>query len=238
MTRSETLFEKFCANSGIKCVPIHTGGIRTPDYELTIDGQRVIVEVKEIDRNKNEQESLRNHGREEGHGTPGDRVRGKIKKASGQIKALTEGIYPSILVLFDLTWGGHLDPYYIRVAMYGLEQIHMKVPRNPSISPYATGMSYGPERKMTKDDNTSISAIGVLRVPGPNKIMLEVYHNRYASVELEMELLAKYGIPQFKLEDDLPGSTAKWKELRRCAMRTLHLAASRNCTGETPVPPG
>lgn len=213
MTHAETFFEKFCATAGIKCDPIQTERDRTPDYELTIEGQRIIVEVKEINRNKDEKEPLRQHGREEGHGTPGDRVRGKIRKASPQIKALTKGIYPSILVLFDRTWGGHLDPYYIRVAMYGLEQIHMNVPINPSISPYATGMSYGPKQKMTAGDNTSISAIGVLSTPGPNEIVLNVYHNKYAAVPLDPKLLAEHSIHQFKLEDEVSEKTAKWKDL-------------------------
>jgi hypothetical protein len=213
MTYSETFFENYCANSGIKYDPIRTGKTRTPDYELTINGQRIIAEVKEIDRNKDEQNSLRQRACEEGHGTPGDRVRGKIKKASPQIKALTKGIYPSILVLFDRTWGGHLDPYYIRVAMYGLEQFHMKVPINPSISPYAAGMNYGPKQSMTEEHNTSISAIGVLSAPGPNEITLNVYHNKYAAIPLDPRLLAKHRVHQFRLEDEVSGKTAKWKEL-------------------------
>ena len=43
--------------------------------------------------------------------------------------------------------------------MYGLEQIDIAVPRDRSVSPHATGMSYGPERKMTEDQNTSISSL-------------------------------------------------------------------------------
>jgi hypothetical protein len=217
MTQSQTLFEKFCSDSGIKCVHIQTEKTKTPDYELTIDGQKVIVEVKEIIRNKDEQEYdrlIKERGIAGGTNTPGDRVREKIRKASPQIKMLTRGIKPSILVLLDRGLiAGHLEPYNIRVAMYGLEQVHINVPRNPSISPYATGMSYGPKRKMTDNHNTSISAIGGLLTLVPNEIILYVYHNKYAAVPLDPKLLAKYGIRQFVLEDEVPGKTAKWKEL-------------------------
>jgi hypothetical protein len=212
MTHSEIFFKKYCARLEIKCIPFQTGESKTPDYELIIDEQRIIVEVKEIDRNRSEHESLRQYGREEASGVPGDRVRRKIWKASSQIIALTQEIYPSILVLYDLTRGGHLNPYLIRVAMYGLEQIDVMVPVNPSESPYYTGMSYGPKRRMTKDNNTSISAIGVLSTPRPYEIVLDIYHNKYAAVPLNPQLLTKYIIHQFILEDELPGKTAKWKE--------------------------
>ena len=104
MTLSETLFEKFCSDSEIKCVFIQTGETKTPDYELTIDGQQIIVEIKETNRNKDEQEYdrlIKEQGFAVGTNTPGDRVREKIRKASPQIKKLTTGIKPSILVLFD-----------------------------------------------------------------------------------------------------------------------------------------
>jgi hypothetical protein len=217
-TQSEKLFEDCCANAGLACTRISEEASRTPDYELTIDGQRIVVEVKEFSRNKDEQESDRLLS-ERGYGsvlsnTPGDRVRKKITDSSAQIKARTQGTYPSILVLFDRGQiAGHLDPYNIRVAMYGLEQIHIAVPRVPSVSPYATGMSYGPKRKMTEEDNTSISAIGVLFTPGLSKIGLHVYHNRYAAVPLDSTLLARHGIRQYELEGDLSANTAKWKEL-------------------------
>jgi hypothetical protein len=219
-TQSEKWFEDYCANSGIACKRILEENSKTPDYELTIDSQRIIVEVKEISRNREEQASDRLLS-ERGYGsvlshTPGDRARKKITDSSAQIKARTHGIYPSILVLCDLKFGcgqiaGHLDPYNIRVAMYGLEQIHIAAPREHSASPYAIGMSYGPKRKMTEDHNTSISASGVLFTPGPNEIVLHVYHNKFASVPLDPRLLAKHGIYQFRLEREVSANTEQWE---------------------------
>ena len=221
-TQSEKWFEDYRANAGIVCKRISEKNSKTPDYEITIDGQQIIVEVKEVSRNREERESdqllsERGYGSVLSH-TPGDRVRKKITDSSAQIKARTHGLYPSILVLCDLQFGcgqiaGHLDPYNIRVAMYGLEQRHMAVPRDHSVRPYATGMSYGPKRKMTEDHNTSISAIGVLFTPGPNEIVLHVYHNKFAAVPLDPRWLAKRGICQFKLEDEVPANTATWEEV-------------------------
>jgi hypothetical protein len=96
--------------------------------------------------------------------------------------------------------------------MYGLEQIHMTVPADPSVRPYATGTSFGPKRKMTELDNNSISAIGVLATPDPGRIALYVYHNKYALVPLKPALLAKYASDQYELETEVPGRTASWRK--------------------------
>lgn len=218
-TLSESLFEHYCQSKGIACRRIPQADTRTPDYELEIEGRRIVVEVKEIDRNKEERESDRLL-RERGYGnvessTPGDRVRSKIASSSAQIKARTVGVNPSILVLFDSGQAyRHLHPYKIRVAMYGLEQVYIALP--PLVSgrhPTITGKGYGPKRKMTHEHNTSISAIGVLFTPGPDEISLHVYHNKFAEVALNAGLLCKYGIEQFELEDEIVGTTANWREV-------------------------
>ena len=218
-TESETLFERFCSNSRISFLRVPEIPTKTPDYELDIEDQRIIVEVKEVTLNKEEKGSARIL-KKRGYGnvlttTPGDRVRKKIADSSAQLKARSQGKYPCALVLFDgRPLSDYLSPYNIRVAMYGLEQIHIAVPRDPSISPYATGKSYGPKRKMTKDHNTSISAIGVLSVtPKTDVIDLNLYHNKFAAITLDPKLLGKHRISQFKLEDEVPGKTAQWEEI-------------------------
>ena len=217
-TESQTLFEKYCADSGIPCEPILEEDTPTPDYWIAIEGQRIVAEVKEIVRNKEEQESDR-LVHERGYGNaissiPGERVRKKISDSSPQIKARTEGTYPSILLLYDRGQiVGHLSSYMIRVGMYGLEQMHFAVPKDTSVSPYSTGMSYGPKRKMTEEHNTSISAIGILFTPWPKPVELFVYHNRFAAVPLDARLLAKHGIRQFQLEAGLAARTAQWEEI-------------------------
>jgi hypothetical protein len=221
-TQSEQWFEDYCASNGLVWRRVVEENSRTPDYELTIDGQRVIAEVKEIHPNKEEEESARLVSKR-GYGlvlshTPGNRVRNKIGDSSAQIKARTCDVYPSILVLCDLKNGcgqvaGNLDPYNIRVAMYGLERVHVVAPRDRDQTAYAAAMSYGPKRKMTEEDNNSISAIGVLSTPNPGEIVLHVYHNKFATVRLDPRLLASRGIAQFRLEDEVPSETAKWEKL-------------------------
>jgi len=212
-TNSEIYFERLCTERCIPMLRVQEGTSTTPDYEITFDGQRVIAEVKEFERNREELESDRLE-EERGYGnvlscTPGDRVRKKIDAASPQIKSRTKGTLPGLLVLFDRGCViGHLDPYKVKVAMYGLEQIHFAVPRDPAESPYSMGMSFGPKRKMTENCNTSISAIGVLFATGPNDLQLHVYHNAFAAVPLPPELLAKHPTPPFQLSEAAPGPTS------------------------------
>ena len=216
MTQSEELFERFCAEVGIEFRKIDEGNETNPDYELKIGDLTIIAEVKEFDRNDAEKTSdrlLEDRGYGEAlSNTPGDRVRKKIRNASPQIKRRTEGKHPGILVLFDRGMvAGHIDPYNIRVAMSGLEQVHIAVPRNHYEEPYTTGMSYGPKRQMTETDNTSISAIAALYATGPEDLKLSMYHNKHASVPLDPSVFGKYGIPQYVLEEEVAGRTSGWE---------------------------
>ena len=216
-TLAEKLFEQYCQEKAISCFRVPESEARTPDYRLAIGEKLVFVEVKEIRPTAEERESdrllkTRGYGNALGN-TPGDRVRKKIKASSGQLRAKTSGQHPSILVLgYFGTWG-HLDPYHIRVGMYGLEQVHLAVPPLGMGSPYRTGMSYGPKRKMTQEHNTSISAIGTLLIPGPDLLQFQVYHNRFAEVPLDPSLLARYEITQLELDYEAPGATAEWGEV-------------------------
>lgn len=217
-TDSEVMFERFCTQASVRFRRIAEEDAPTPDYELSLL-QTVITEVKEITRNREEEESDRLL-KETGRGlvlssTPGDRVRKKISEASPQIKARCNGIHPGLLVLYDQGFVcGHLDPYEIRVAMCGLEQVHIALPPLGSGQrPYSTGTSYGPKRKMTEDCNTSISAIAVLANPGPNQVVLHVYHNRFAAIPLEPKTFAAIAQYQFRLEEEEAGRTAQWVEI-------------------------
>lgn len=159
-TFAEYLFERFCDEHGIPCSRIPETTAKTPDYEIFSSTTPVIVEVKDIEPNAEEIESerlLKERGWENATGgAPGDRVRAKIDAALPQIKARTQGRLPSVLVVCDEgRVVGHVEPYNIRVAMYGLEQIYLAVPAPGQASPYATGMGYGPKRRMTPQHTTS-----------------------------------------------------------------------------------
>jgi hypothetical protein len=218
-TLSEYLFERFCDERQIPWKRIPETGARTPDYELFPETAPIVVEVKEITPNAEEIESdrvlhERGWGNAIGH-TPGDRIRAKIVSSSGQIKAHARGTHPSILVVFDSRGEiPHLESYSVRVAMYGLEQIHIAVPPPGVGSPYRTGMSYGPKRKMTPQDNTSISAVAAMISIASDTTVMLIYHNSYAKVPLPPALLSPYGIRQFRLGESVPGRTADWEEIK------------------------
>ena len=213
---SELLFEDYCTRAGIHWERIEEEHGKTPDYEFVVDDRTIIAEVKEFEKNQAEQESHRLL-KERGYGNvvggrPGARVRKKIMESSPQIKARTAGRHPGLLVLFgDGLLAGHLDGYSIMTAMYGLEVMHVTVPRDPSVSPEVTGSSFGPYKKMTKDANTSISAIGALVVTAPDQVIeLHVYHNPFAAVPIEPAPLARRGIPQYRIDPE----NRVWVELR------------------------
>lgn len=216
-TLSEVLFEQFCRDKGIGCKPVTVGRKRTPDYDIYLPRRKVVTEVKEITPNPTEraaEAALRRGKFSVVSITPGERVRGKIADASPQIKARAKYRYPGLLVLFDNSFlTRHLDPYQIRVAMYGFETVVFAVPRNIRESPYPINRKYGPRRKMTPTHNTSISAVGILAAPQNGEVNLIVYHNDHAAQPLSPTLFARYGVRQFELEQDQPGTIADWKEI-------------------------
>ena len=203
---SELLFEDYCTHVGIQWEHIQEEPEQTPDYKLVLDDQTIIAEVKEFEKNKDEQESYRLL-EERGYGKvldkePGDRIRKKIRKSSPQMKALTADCHPGMLVLFDDGQiAGHLAPYHIMTAMYGLEIVEMAVPRDISIKPYIADRRFGAKKKMTEETNTSISAIGALVVTGPDLILkLRVYHNKFAAVPINPQLLVRREILQYRID--------------------------------------
>jgi len=217
-TISEREFEAFCKARGIPFERISETNTRTPDYELVLESVRVVVEVKETELNAEERASERLLA-ERGYGTavgstPGDRVRKMIRSSSAQLRAHSKGVKPTLLVVFDRgRVAGHVEPYHIRVAMYGLEQIHISIPPVGRGRPHATGISHGPRRKMTATDNTSISAIGALVMTGPTNHHLLVYRNAFASLPLSPSVLLPFGVTHFDITSPTGGSASEWTEV-------------------------
>lgn len=216
-TQSEIAFEKYCALKNIGFSRIEPSTLRTPDYELMLTSQTVIAEVKEIELDVEEEQERQRLLTERGYSqvisrTPGEKVRQKISHGYKQLRARSAGMIPTMLVLYDSgRFFDHLDPYSIRVAMYGLEQVKIVLPPLSSKeSPRSAGVSYGPRRKMTQNSNTSISAVAALYVPSPGELALCVFHNRFARVPLPPSLLSEYEIRQFQLGEERSGKTAEW----------------------------
>lgn len=213
-TQSEIYFEKFCERNRFPLLPVPVSTKRTPDYTLTVGGQLVVVEVKEIQPTAEELESER-LAQERGYGTcidrtPGKSVRKKIADCSTQIKARTQGRYPGLLVLWErgMCAGRHTEPYHIRVAMAGFEQVLVNVPHiTTGLRPSFAGMKHGGSRKMTPDDNTSISAVALLCMPSAHDMLLQVFHNRYAAITLNQTLLRSAEVTHYVLRNTSKGTT-------------------------------
>ena len=217
MTLADQLFERFCARVGIKATPIPTGGKKTPDYRLSVTGQEVIAEVKQLDPNDEEKADLAKFTKGVGSGywaVPGNRVRRELSKANTQLATLAKGRCPALVVVYNNVFlCFHTDPYNVRVGMYGVEQVVVAVSGDANVSPQYVGLKFGPKRKMTPEHNTTISAVGVLTLNPPGDLQspqLIVYHNVYARQPLYPELLRPYGILQFTLPRGSPNASRDW----------------------------
>ena len=218
-TESETYFEQFCARNGFTLLRVPVTTSKTPDYTLTVGGTSIMVEVKEIDQTPEELASDRKM-RETGvgnaiHITPGKKVRQKIADCYAQLKARTLDNHPGLLVLWErgLCFGNHTEPYHIRVAMVGFEQVIINLPPLGSgRSPSYAGMKHGGSRQLTESSNRSVSAVALLCIPAPGKMRLDVYHNRYAAVPLNPTLLTGSEVTHNVLKDDARGVT-EWRTL-------------------------
>ena len=64
-TKSERLFESFCREHGIVYRRVRETTEARPDYELEIEGQILLVEIKQFDPNKEERAAIERRTRGE-----------------------------------------------------------------------------------------------------------------------------------------------------------------------------
>ena len=194
-TISEVYFVKSCAVLGIPCEYVET-----PDYVITLSGHTVFAEVKQLDENEQDK-SLRRElevrGTSSGWGQAVERVRRKIKAANPQLKKMTNGCHPGVLVLYCNTPLGDYDAQDIHDAMYGHEVFTFTVPRDDHRGSYQTGSYLDNDGKLTTKQNTSTSAIVSLRGNADRGFTWNVYHNKYASVPLRPEWLRGDSVSHF-----------------------------------------
>ena len=100
-TKSELLFEQFCSLQGIPCVPIECEG-KKADYEIVLGGNTIVTELKQIDANESDiatYEEGRRRSSVAAWGNSDHRVRLKIQVARKQLKARSNGMLPTLLVM-------------------------------------------------------------------------------------------------------------------------------------------
>lgn len=216
-TKSETLFEHYCEEKGISCKRIGEESERRPDYELEVSGLKVVVEVKQVDPNKEDKVRLvefEKRGMIVADSTPGAKVRSKIKGASKQISNLAKEKCPGVLVLFDnmpFALGGSLEPYHIRVGMYGFDTIVMTRPIDFDELPQVIERKSGPKKKLTEEHNTSISALAVLEKKN-GITSLSFYHNQHAKIPLPYDVADHLKEKQFVLSEESRLESQSWVE--------------------------
>ena len=205
-TKSELLFEAFCEEHDFQCNKIPPSSEKTPDYEIVLKEAKIIVEVKQIDPNLLEEEKIKEfikRGTVTIRSELGKRIRGKITDAQNKFSKAMENRNPSILVLYNnVKLYKHTDPKDILSGMYG--QLCFPVAPGGPIG----NMELGPNRKMTKTTNTSISAIGILKENNSGKPFLAIYHNLYASVPLNPDILSGIPVMQYSMAPWLD-----WKDM-------------------------
>jgi hypothetical protein len=202
-TKSEKLFEAYCKCLSISCERIEEVDQKRPDYRLEKNGLFCIAEVKEFVANKDEKltiDSMKRNGVGTPYGCPpGQRVRKKISDAIPQLKNLTKGIHPGILVLYynvpELFGEGCTDAYHVLTAMYGFQTV-----RVPNGSQIDTPDKFGSGRKISATCNTTLSAIMVIR-DFTGEISSSVYHNSFASTPIPFAYFSDKTCNQFILDD-------------------------------------
>lgn len=107
--------------------------------------------------------------------------------------------------------GRHDDPYDIMTAMQGFDTIPVTVPKDPNISPRFGDPKSGPDKRMTTQPNTTISAIAVIQSPPAGTYEIDVYHNSFAVNPVDPEWLRQPGIRHWKIPE---GSTNSRRSVR------------------------
>jgi len=209
-TLSEDMFEKFYHENSFEFSRIMTeSNIKTPDYDVFPKGNRVVVEVKELQTNNDDKAAWR-EARKRGvfaaWSDPSSRIRQKIGEAYKQLKCRSEGLSPAVLVLFDNGTFGGIDATDIKNAMYGDETVHVthSSDGNIDIVPLQGG-----GRKCTENDNRSLSAVSLLWSIG-NTVQLSIFHNVFTKCPLPYNWFAVGACRQYSIALECHSGFSEW----------------------------
>ena len=209
-TQSERVFEQFCQENSIRFsrveVEINT---KSPDYEIFPQENRVVLEVKELQENGDDRAAWAQAARSRTHtafSDPRDRIRRKIKKAAKQLKRRSEGLHPTIVVLFDNGTFGGIDATDIKNAMYGDEVVQVT---SSSRDDMRVVRKLGGGAKCTATDHRSVSAVAALATIGTT-IRLSVFHNVFAARPLPFDWLPIEACRQYSLDLQCEDGFSEW----------------------------
>jgi len=225
-TKSELLFEEVCDRHGIVWARLPECQDRPqPDYELSIDGQRIVAEIKQIEPNDEDRaytEALRLQGRVSGVWNPDERarrVRDDVRASRRQLREYLEPNpgAPALLVIFDNTDCRYDDQHNILTAMHGWEQAVISTAGD---RPVIVEQGFAPRNNSTirHDVNRHLSALVTLHEfadfdTHERKLGLRFYHNEYADVPFTPELWQGPEIYHLRLGPKEPGQYQDWEPM-------------------------
>jgi len=212
-TDGERNFELFCNYHYFKYEKIKENkDVRTPDYRVFIGDYLIIIEVKDLESNKEDEKALKEFYEKGyvvwGQSKVGSRVRNKIIASKNQLKRFTENKYPSILLIFDhrneIT--PTLTDYEIKIGMFDFEAININDNLNLR--------KFSGKAQMTKNSRKYISCIGSLIKENNNKPFLKLYENYYANIRINYDIFKKYNdISIFKLNFPPDKTYSNWASI-------------------------
>lgn len=222
-TVSEELFERFCFENKISFCRIprsDKNGRKTPDYEIVIEDQYIVVEVKQFDTNPDDnkfQKQLEEDGITEVYkGKMTKRIRGKINDAMPQLKKWAKKRIPALIIIYNNI---PLDtrfimPHNILQAMYGAESINIVLPNNPSDLPYVKSVQFGGGRKVSPQHNTSLSAVvNIYEDCKQNELHANFYHNIYSANPFEPDWFRRQRVKHFSIPELDVNTFFEWSEI-------------------------
>jgi hypothetical protein len=170
LTTSELAFEHWCQLQGIEYRRVREAkaqGQRRPDYAIKAMAHWCFVEVKELAETPADvamRQELQSGKPSLRWIDPGGRLRHSIKDSAAQLRKFSRRGFPTVVCLFDSTVGFYLERFHVAQAMFGRETLHFEVSSDPAHDPRYQGMWHGTKATLTSRDNTSISAVAVLRL--------------------------------------------------------------------------
>lgn len=220
MTESERLFEYFCNTHKLLFDRVPECSSPSADYLLLFNNYKIITEIKQFEPNKEEKEALRKPIEEWDEydifhwGIPGERIRKKIKSAMPQLQALSQGVFPTLMIIYDniKVWPELADEYAIRIALYGIETAIISPEVAPEGGAKILHRWYGHRKQATSNQNTTLSAIAVIE-EDKNCVTIRIYHNYYAKNFIQKHIFDLPGVEQYELDRTPSEGFPKWIKL-------------------------
>lgn len=191
------------------------GAVKTPDYEIRVDDIRIAVEVKQVEPSAEDRSLLEQAARGEltSYWVDMFRARQRIRDGVKQLRAHSKGRQPAMVVLYEVAGPlGYLDSDSVAQCLYGPEEVRVAVSEDPSREPWVLGGSRGGGRVATEQDNTTLSAVAVLRTTGECET-LSVFHNAFAVRPIEPHRFRFEGVRHFVWRAPDPMVLPRWVDV-------------------------